>query len=85
MKLEFAWQIFHNYSNKKFHENSSIESQGFPYGQTDRRAGGQADRRMGRQILTKLAVKVKGSPYNRKTNGPEGEKTYSSTPSQPQC
>jgi hypothetical protein len=39
MKLELSRQIFHNYSNTKLHNNSSIGSQGIPYGRTDGQAG----------------------------------------------
>jgi len=48
-EIEFSRQILEKYSNIKFHENPSIESQGVPCGCTEGRTDGETD-------MTKLAV-----------------------------
>ena len=67
MKLESSRKIFHNYSNTKFHKNSSIGSKGVPYGQTDR------------QVLTKLIVAFRNFAKAPKRGGGEFELTRSDT------
>jgi hypothetical protein len=48
-EIEFSRQILEKYSNIKFHENPTIESQGVPSGGTEGRTDGQTD-------MTKLVV-----------------------------
>jgi hypothetical protein len=42
MELEFSQQIIEKYSNKKFNENPSDESEFVPGGRTDRRGEGSS-------------------------------------------
>jgi hypothetical protein len=63
IKVKFSRQIFENYSNIKFHKNSSIGSRVVPNGRKD-----------GRTDMTKPTVAVGNLANARKKRSKKGEK-----------